>query len=103
MLKAMGINDLLGFDFMDPPPPDTLIGALEQLYNLAALDDEGLLTRLGRKMAEFPLDPPMSKTLMASVDLGCSEEILTVIGIAPLLLPHTHAFPLPDKHDDHNL
>ena len=80
MLKAMGINDLLGFDFMDPPPPDTLIGALEQLYNLGALDDEGLLTRLGRKMAEFPLDPPMSKTLIASVDLGCSEEILTVIG-----------------------
>ena len=35
--------------------------ALEQLYNLGALDEEGLLTRLGRKMAEFPLEPPMSK------------------------------------------
>jgi ATP-dependent RNA helicase DHX8/PRP22 len=60
-LKAMGINDLLGFDFMDPPPAPTLISALEQLYNLGALDEEGLLTRLGRKMAEFPLEPPMSK------------------------------------------
>jgi hypothetical protein len=38
-LKAMGINDLLGFDFMDPPPPATLITALEQLYNLGALDE----------------------------------------------------------------
>ena len=37
----------------------TLISALEQLYNLGALDEEGLLTRLGRKMAEFPLDPPV--------------------------------------------
>jgi hypothetical protein len=37
-LKAMGINDLLNFDFMDPPPPATLITALEQLYNLGALD-----------------------------------------------------------------
>ena len=80
MLKAMGINDLLGFDFMDPPPNDTLISALEQLYNLGALDEEGLLTRLGRKMAEFPLDPPLGKMLIASVDLGCSEEILTIIG-----------------------
>lgn len=80
MLKAMGINDLLGFDFMDPPPPATLVSALEQLYNLGALDDEGLLTRLGRKMAEFPLDPPVSKMLIASVDLGCSEEVLTIIG-----------------------
>ena len=80
-LKAMGINDLLGFDFMDPPPPATLVAALEQLYNLGALDDEGLLTKLGRKMAEFPLDPPLSKMLIASVDLGCSEEVLTIIGM----------------------
>jgi ATP-dependent RNA helicase DHX8/PRP22 len=32
-------------------------------------------------MAEFPLDPPVSKTLIASVDLGCSEEVLTIIGM----------------------
>ena len=88
MLKAMGINDLLGFDFMDPPPPATLVSALEQLYNLGALDDEGLLTRLGRKMAEFPLDPPVSKMLIASVDLGCSEEVLTIIGASQNPPPH---------------
>ncbi|DBA76854.1 TPA: hypothetical protein ACH3X2_008868 [Trebouxia sp. C0005] len=80
-LKAMGINDLLGFDFMDAPAAATLVSALEQLYNLGALDEEGLLTRLGRKMAEFPLEPPISKMLIASVDLGCSEEILTIVGM----------------------
>ena len=42
---------------------------------------EGLLTKLGRKMAEFPLEPPMSKVLIASVDLGCSEEILTILAM----------------------
>ena len=56
-LKAMGINDLLSFDFMDPPPMETLISAMQALYHLGALDEEGLLTKLGRKMAEFPLDP----------------------------------------------
>lgn len=71
--------DVQGFDFMDPPPPATLVSALEQLYNLGALDEEGMLTKLGRKMAEFPLDPPVSKMLIASVDLGCSEEILTIV------------------------
>eukprot|EP00002_Diphylleia_rotans_P022935 TRINITY_DN4502_c0_g1_i1.p1 TRINITY_DN4502_c0_g1~~TRINITY_DN4502_c0_g1_i1.p1 ORF type:complete len:1132 (+),score=246.53 TRINITY_DN4502_c0_g1_i1:49-3444(+) len=80
-LKAMGINDLLNFDFMDPPPVQTLITALEKLYALSALDDEGLLTRLGRKMAEFPLEPPLSKMLIASVDLGCSEEMLTIVAM----------------------
>lgn len=80
-LKAMGINDLLSFDFMDPPTPQALISAMEQLYSLGALDEEGLLTKLGRKMAEFPLDPPLSKMLLASVDLGCSDEILTIIAM----------------------
>ncbi|KAG2187395.1 hypothetical protein INT44_005083 [Umbelopsis vinacea] len=80
-MKAMGINDLLNFDFMDPPPETNLITALEQLYALQALDDEGLLTRLGRKMAEFPLEPPLSKMLIESVDLGCSEEILTIVAM----------------------
>ena len=77
-LKAMGINDLLGFDFMDPPPVGTLVGALESLYALGALDDEGLLTRLGRSMAEFPLEPNLSKMLILSVELGCSDDILTI-------------------------
>lgn len=46
----MGINDLLSFDFMDAPPMETLITAMEQLYTLGALDNEGLLTRLGRRV-----------------------------------------------------
>ncbi|KAI4331175.1 hypothetical protein MLD38_029385 [Melastoma candidum] len=80
-MKAMGVNDLLSFDFMDPPSPQALISAMEQLYSLGALDEEGLLTKLGRKMAEFPLEPPLSKMLLASVDLGCSDEILTIIAM----------------------
>jgi len=80
-LKAMGINDLLHFDFMDPPPVQTLITALEQLYQLGALDEEGLLTKLGRKMAEFPLDPSLSKMLIYSTQLGCSDEILTIVAM----------------------
>lgn len=37
MLKAMGINDLIHFDFMDPPPTNTMLTALEELYALSAL------------------------------------------------------------------
>ena len=81
MLKAMGINDLLHFGFMDPPPTNTMLTALEELYNLSALDDEGLLTRLGRKMADFPMEPSLSKVLIASAELGCSEEILTIVAM----------------------
>ncbi|KAG0230314.1 DEAH-box ATP-dependent RNA helicase prp22 [Actinomortierella wolfii] len=80
-LKAMGINDLINFDFMDPPPVQTLLTALEQLYALSALDSEGLLTKLGRKMAVFPMEPPLAKMLILSTDLQCSEEILTIVSM----------------------
>jgi len=80
-LKVMGINDLLNFDFMDPPPSQSIVAAMEQLFALGALDDEGLLTKLGRQMAEFPLEPQMSKALLASVDYECSEEMLTIVSM----------------------
>lgn len=65
-LKRLGINDLVHFDFMDPPAPETLMRALELLNYLGALDDEGELTPLGQQMSEFPLDPQLSKCLIAS-------------------------------------
>lgn len=81
MLKAMGINDLLHFDFMDPPPTNTMLTALEELYALSALDDEGLLTRLGRKMADFPMEPALAKVLISSVNMNCSEELLSIVAM----------------------
>ncbi|XP_055590392.1 pre-mRNA-splicing factor ATP-dependent RNA helicase DHX16 [Uranotaenia lowii] len=78
MLKALGINDLLHFDFLDPPPHETLVLALEQLYALGALNHHGELTKLGRRMAEFPVDPMMAKMLLASEKYKCSEEVVTI-------------------------
>lgn len=78
MLKSLGINDLLNFDFMDPPPAETLLKALEQLYALGALNDRGELTKMGRRMAEFPVDPMLAKMLIASEKYGCVDETVSV-------------------------
>lgn len=48
---------------------------------MGTLDDDGLLTKLGIKMAEFPLEPPLGKMLLTSVDLECAEEICTIIAM----------------------
>lgn len=77
-LKKLGIEDLVHFDFMDPPAPETLMRALELLNYLAALDDDGNLTELGAIMAEFPLDPQLAKMLIASCNHNCSNEILSI-------------------------
>ncbi|XP_051114585.1 pre-mRNA-splicing factor ATP-dependent RNA helicase DEAH1-like [Andrographis paniculata] len=77
-LKSLGINDLLNFDFMDPPPSEALLKALELLYALSALNKLGDLTKVGRRMAEFPLDPMLSKMIVASDKYECSDEIISI-------------------------
>jgi len=81
MLKSLGIDDLLNFDFMDKPPVESLLRALENLYALGALNDRGELTKMGRRMAEFPLDPMMSKSLIVSEKYQCTSEILTIVSM----------------------
>lgn len=84
MLKSLGINDLLHFDFMDRPPADALIRALEQLYALGSLNDRGELTKLGRRMAEFPLEPMLSKSVIASEKYECVSEVLSTVSMLSL-------------------
>jgi pre-mRNA-splicing factor ATP-dependent RNA helicase DHX16 len=81
LLKSLGINDLIEFDFMDPPPAETLIRALEQLYALGALNDKGELTKIGRQMAEFPTDPMLAKTILAADRYGVVDEILSIVSM----------------------
>ena len=81
MLKSLGIHDLIDFDYMDAPPADTLIRALEQLYALGALNSKGELTKVGRQMAEFPTDPMLAKTVLSADKLGCVEEVLSIIAM----------------------
>jgi pre-mRNA-splicing factor ATP-dependent RNA helicase DHX15/PRP43 len=66
LLKKLGIDDIVHFDYMDPPAPETLMRALEQLNYLGALDDEGDLTPEGRRMSEFPIDPVLSRILLTA-------------------------------------
>jgi pre-mRNA-splicing factor ATP-dependent RNA helicase DHX38/PRP16 len=66
---------------MDPPPQDTILNSMYQLWILGALDNLGSLTQLGRKMAEFPVDPPLSKMILVANDLGCIDEVLTIVSM----------------------
>ncbi|KAF8976361.1 hypothetical protein BGZ46_008324 [Entomortierella lignicola] len=78
-LKALGIENVLRFDFMTSPPAEMMSKALELLYSLKALDEYGRLTiPLGMRLAEFPLDPSLGKILLDSEKFGCSHEMLTI-------------------------
>ncbi|OWB74276.1 hypothetical protein B5S31_g4063 [[Candida] boidinii] len=80
-LKKLGIDDLVHFDFMDPPAPETMMRALEELNYLACLDDDGELTALGRLASNFPLDPMLAVLLIGSPEFNCSNEILSIVSL----------------------
>ncbi|XP_042242788.1 probable ATP-dependent RNA helicase DHX35 [Homarus americanus] len=81
-LMALGIENMLRFDFPSPPPAKHLTSALDELYALGALTEEGTLTKpLGQQMAEFPLSPQLAKMLLVSGDFGCSQEILSIVAM----------------------
>ncbi|KAJ1345147.1 hypothetical protein BSLG_000662 [Batrachochytrium salamandrivorans] len=81
-LKAIGIDNVLRFDFLSPPPSMMMSRALELLYSLKALDDYGHLSvPLGALLAEIPLEPMLAVTILNSPKFGCSEEMLTIAAV----------------------
>lgn len=55
-----------------------MLNSMFQLWTLGALENTGALTKLGRQMVEFPLDPALSKMLITSVEMNCSADILII-------------------------
>ncbi|EGX88889.1 ATP dependent RNA helicase [Cordyceps militaris CM01] len=84
-LKALGIDNIVRFDFLSPPPSQLVGKALELLYSLGALDEYAKLTRpLGMRMAELAVEPMMAKTLLSAPSFGCLSEMLSIAAMTSL-------------------
>ncbi|XP_071986925.1 putative pre-mRNA-splicing factor ATP-dependent RNA helicase DHX32 isoform X2 [Engystomops pustulosus] len=77
-LKRMDIAGLGHCEFINRPDPESLMQALEDLDYLAALDNDGNLSEFGIIMSEFPLDPQLSKSILAACEFDCVDEMLTL-------------------------
>ncbi len=69
-LKSMGIRNVIGFDYIEVPDTQAIVKALGDLSLLGAIDQEGNLTKLGKEMSRFPLDPHYSKALFIGAAMG---------------------------------
>ena len=84
-LLALGVADLLSFDFMAAPEEEALVQALEGLYLLGAVEKETerlRLSALGQRMAHFPLEPHLARALIAS-QVGCHTPPPPIPGLGP--------------------
>ncbi|XP_053652138.1 ATP-dependent RNA helicase DHX33 [Cherax quadricarinatus] len=83
-LVAVGIKNILTFDFIDKPSALHVQQAVEHLSLLGAitLRSETLeLTETGKKMAQFPIDPRYAKIILSGPEYGCTDEILTIVAV----------------------
>jgi ATP-dependent RNA helicase DDX35 len=97
-LKALGIDDVLHFDYPSPPPVDHMIRALETLHALGCIDDHSKLTvPMGLRAAEFPVDCRMARCLLAAGEAGCGDEMLIIAAMTSVQNVFVNARGLQDR------
>ncbi|XP_051138869.1 pre-mRNA-splicing factor ATP-dependent RNA helicase DEAH10-like isoform X1 [Andrographis paniculata] len=81
-LKALGIDDIVGFEFIEKPDSMAIIKSMEMLFLLGALTDESKLSDpVGHQMARLPLDPVYSKALIVASQFNCFQEMLIIVAM----------------------
>ena len=80
-LKCMEIGNVLEFHYLDPPSEKMTLEALRQLYCFEAIDADGKVTRLGRQLVEFPIQPSLARTLVRSKQLRCEAAMLPIVAM----------------------
>jgi ATP-dependent RNA helicase DDX35 len=81
----LGIDNIVRFDFLTPPPSELVVRAFELLYSLGAVDDYAKLTRpLGTRMAELAVEPMMAKVLLSASSFECLSEMLSIAAMTSL-------------------
>ncbi|KAK0383119.1 hypothetical protein NLU13_9032 [Sarocladium strictum] len=80
-MKARGIDNVVTFPLMSPPPMESIERALIDLHTLGALDDDGIITPSGLKMARFPVSAPLGAVLLAAAnpEFDCVLEVIDII------------------------
>ncbi|HEY6422654.1 MAG TPA: ATP-dependent RNA helicase HrpA, partial [Pseudonocardiaceae bacterium] len=90
-MAALDLGDVAAFGFMDPPDRRQISDGVALLRELGALQEHptgGLgaleerptwgLTRVGRTLAQLPLDPRLARMVVAANRNGCLREVLVI-------------------------
>lgn len=92
-MAELGITDFQNFDFISPPGKEGIMGAVDTLNMLQALDSDNTLSSIGKLMVEFPLEPRISRIIIEAIMKypNVLEEALIAAAFlsanSPFLLP----------------
>jgi ATP-dependent RNA helicase HrpA len=78
-MKTLGLGDIDRFPFVEPPDQRMIRDGLQLLHELNAIDEQRKLTTIGRTMARLPLDPRLSRMLVAAEQELCLAEVSIIV------------------------
>lgn len=100
MLKRYDVDDILNWTWFENPGREALVLALQELYELQALNEAGKITARGEQMALLPLPPQMSAVLIAAGDQHCLAPVIDIL--ACLSVDNFLLNPPPELRDEVN-
>ncbi|MGH9943639.1 MAG: ATP-dependent helicase HrpB [Pyrinomonadaceae bacterium] len=80
-LHANSITRLDQFDWFEPPPEAALEAAEELLQRLKAIDANGAITDVGKRMLRFPLHPRLARMVVEGEARGVSRAACVVAAL----------------------
>jgi ATP-dependent helicase HrpA len=78
-MAALRLGDIADFPFLDPPDRRQVRDGLNLLEELGALDENGGLTRIGRRLAQLPVDPRLGRMVLEADRLACADEAIVIV------------------------
>ena len=122
-MLALDLGEIEDFPFVEAPDNRNINDGVKLLEELAAIDNgannqksqkdhqkqkeqqnQGTrLTKSGRLLAKFPIDPRLAKMVLTAIDLGCIEQVLIIVSALsiqdPRERPHEKQQAADEKHN----
>ena len=80
-MDSLRVGHIRDFDFIEPPDSRLISDGYRLLHELKAVKPDDTVTRLGKMISRFPLDPRLARMLMRAGDLGCLSEMLVIVSV----------------------
>jgi len=77
-MASLRLGEVEDFPFVDPPAPRMIADGYQLLAELGAVDEGRKLTAIGQQLAKLPIDPRVSRMLVAAREEGCLKEVLII-------------------------
>lgn len=99
-MRVMELGEVEDFPFVDSPPPRMISDAYQLLFELQAVDEARTPTRLGRSLAQWPLDVRLARIVFAGADRACLSEMLVLAAALSLQDPRERPLDVQASADE---